>query len=95
MNCENLNNGIICNLEMRYFSNCPRLNMGWFLCQNCNKDEYQRRFPSKEQIQERDSQRIFDKVVKELKNSTKNSKEQELIKDKLIEKLQSISLICG
>lgn len=55
-----------CNLETKYFSNCPRLNMGWYLCPNCNKEEYQRHFPTKEQMCERDIKNIFKQVISEI-----------------------------
>lgn len=37
-----------CNAICKFFMNCPRLGMGWYLCPNCNEDEYLHYFPPME-----------------------------------------------
>lgn len=87
-NCEQSINGVICNSEMKYFSNCPRLGLGWYLCPNCNEKEYQRYFPTKEQMCENDIQDIYKKIINELNHC----EDKKLVLQGLISKLILIKL---
>jgi hypothetical protein len=40
--------------------------MGWYLCPHCDKKEYQRYIPNKEQMSDRDVEDIFKKVMGDL-----------------------------
>lgn len=84
-NCEKIINDTVCNLEMKFFCNIPRWGMGWYLCPHCDKKEYQKYFPNKEQMSERDTQDIFKIVIDELNNC----EEKELVLNKLINKLKN------
>lgn len=86
-NCEKVINETICNLEMKFFCNIPRLNMGWYLCPNCDKKQYEYHFPNKEQMCEMDTQEIYKKVISELNDC----EEKELVLKSLIDKLNKVS----
>lgn len=83
MNCKKIINESTCNLEMKYFSDCPRLNMGWYLCPNCDKREYEKYFPTKEQMCKRNIEDIFKNVIGNLNDC----EEKELVLQGLINKL--------
>jgi hypothetical protein len=84
-NCEKIINETVCNLEMKFFCSIPRLGMGWYLCPNCDKKEYESRFLNKEQMCEMDAQDIFKKVIKELNYC----EEKEMVLNNLINKLKN------
>lgn len=60
--------------------------MGW--CPNCNKQEYEKYFPTKEQICEENVKYIFKNIIDDLNDC----EEKELVLQKLINKLNFLSL---